>query len=562
MDTLRFVLVLSLAMVSFMLWEAWQRDYGPPARAAARPGDGAPATPPTTDSGVPALPSNPGGQAPGFDAPSPAETEQELITVETDVLRLKIDSGGTLVFAELLNYPVSLEEGAKPIVLLDQSTSLFHVIQSGLIGTDAPSHEHQFSSPRKAYSLGENESVLKVPLRWVSEQGVVVSKVFELERGSYRIRLRHQMENRSGANWEGRQYAQIKRDDPSRAGRMLLYTYTGAVLSGPEKRYDKISFDDMRDGPVKADIANGWAAMIQHYFLTAVIPSDQQATYHYYTQDFANGLYSIGHISPALRLAPGGQDELVGEVYVGPKLQADLAQLAEGLDLTVDYGWLWFLAKPLFWCLERLHGLTGNWGWSIILVTILLKLLFYHLSAAGYRSMANMRRVQPRLMALRDRYKDDRARMNQAMMQIYKEEKINPFGGLLSHPGSDPGVHRLVLGAVGKRRTEAGGFHPVAKRSIRQRSLLCLAGDHGRHHVHSAKTQPCAHGPLAGKSVQVVAPDLHGVFRLFPLRAGAVLGDEQHPVHCPAMADHEKSGKRRTRRRQGQIAARRQHGAC
>lgn len=429
MDTLRFVLVLSLAMVSFMLWEAWQRDYGPPARAAARPGDGAPATPAATDSGIPALPASPGGQAPGFDAPSPAETERELITVETDVLRLKIDSGGTLVFAELLNYPVSLEEGAKPIVLLDQSTSLFHVIQSGLIGTDAPSHEHQFSSPRKAYSLGENESVLKVPLRWVSEQGVAVSKVFELERGSYRIRLRHQVENRSGANWEGRQYAQIKRDDPSRAGRMLLYTYTGAVLSGPEKRYDKISFDDMRDGPTKVDIANGWAAMIQHYFLTAVIPSDQQATYHYYTQDFANGLYSIGHISPALRLAPGGQDELVGEVYVGPKLQADLAQLAEGLDLTVDYGWLWFLAKPLFWCLERLHGLTGNWGWSIILVTILLKLLFYHLSAAGYRSMANMRRVQPRLMALRDRYKDDRARMNQAMMQIYKEEKINPFGG-------------------------------------------------------------------------------------------------------------------------------------
>lgn len=429
MDTLRFVLILSLAMVSFMLWEAWQRDYGAPARAAARPGDEVPATPAATDSGVPALPSNSGGPASGFDAPMPAETERELITVETDVLRLKIDSGGAIVFAELLNYPVSLEEGANLVVLLDQSTSLFHVIQSGLIGTDAPSHEHQFSAPRKAYSLGENESVLKVPLSWVSEQGVVVSKVFELERGAYRIRVRHQVENRSGANWEGRQYAQLKRDDPSRAGRMLLYTYTGAVLSGPEKRYDKISFDDMRDGPTKADIANGWAAMIQHYFLTAVIPSDQQATYHYYTQDFANGLYSIGHISPALRLAPGGQGELVGEVYVGPKLQADLAQLAEGLDLTVDYGWLWFLAKPLFWCLERLHGLTGNWGWSIILVTILLKLLFYHLSAAGYRSMANMRRVQPRLMALRDRYKEDRARLNQAMMQIYKEEKINPFGG-------------------------------------------------------------------------------------------------------------------------------------
>ena len=209
----------------------------------------------------------------------------------------------------------------------------------------------------------------------------------------------------------------------------MIYTYTGAVLSSPDDRYEKISFGDMEDKDEEAQISNGWAAMIQHYFLTAVLPADTEAAYRYYTRSFSSGHYSIGNVSPALRVAPGQRGELTGYLYIGPKLQSVLETLAEGLELTVDYGFLWFLAKPLFWCLERLYEWTGNWGWSIILVTCLLKILFYHLSAAGYRSMANMRRVQPRLMAIRERHKEDRARLNQAMMQIYKEEKINPFGG-------------------------------------------------------------------------------------------------------------------------------------
>ena len=271
--------------------------------------------------------------------------------------------------------------------------------------------------------------MLEVPLVWASPDGISVSKVFVFTRGSYRVQLKHIIENGSDAAWEGRQYTQIKRDDPSREGRRLLPTYTGAVLSSPDNRYEKISFDDMDDEVTEVDISDGWAAMIQHYFLSAVLPADTQTVYRYYTRSFSSRYYSIGNVSPNLQLDPGNAGELTGYLYIGPKQQSVLKQLADGLELTVDYGFLWFLSNPLFWCLERLHGLTGNWGWSIILVTILLKLVFYHLSAAGYRSMANMRRVQPRIMSIRDRYKDDRARLNQAMMQIYKEEKINPFGG-------------------------------------------------------------------------------------------------------------------------------------
>lgn len=425
MDTQRFILVLALMLVSVMLWEAWRQDYGSiPAGPAGRD-----VVLSDEDPDIPQLRPD-DATAPAFPREEEAEeADGSVITAETDVLRLKIDRGGTVVSAELPAYPVSLDEQDRPFVLLDNSAVLYHVIQSGIVGEDAPTHRDLFSSGRTYYALDDGEDVLEVPLTWMSADGVSVTKLFVLERGSYRISLRHIVENGSGEDWEGRLYTQIKRDDPSREGRKLIYTYTGAVLSSPDNRYEKISFGDMEDAVTDLSISNGWAAMIQHYFLTAILPADEQAPYRYYTRAASSGYYSIGNVSPALQLDPGQTGELAGGLYIGPKVQSVLEQLAEGLELTVDYGVLWFLAKPLFWCLERLHGLTGNWGWSIILVTILLKILFYHLSAAGYRSMANMRRVQPRLMSIRDRYKDDRARLNQAMMQIYKEEKINPFGG-------------------------------------------------------------------------------------------------------------------------------------
>ena len=425
MDTQRFILILALALVSMMLWQEWQQDYG---STSAGSGDRQAAAP-AEDPGIPQMkPDEVAG--PDFpDAESATAADPAIVTVETDVLRLKIDQGGTIVYAELPDYPVSLDRKDQAFVLLDNSADLYHVIQGGIVGEAAPTHKDTFSATQQSYTLGTGEQTLEVPLSWTSAEGVSVTKVFVFERGSYQVHIKYLVENGAGAAWEGRQYTQIKRDDPSREGRRLIYTYTGAVLSGPDDPYDKISFGDMEDKDADAQISNGWAAMIQHYFLSAILPSDIESTYRYYTRTFSARYYSIGSVSPTLRLDPGQRGELSGYIYIGPKVQSVLDTLADNLELTVDYGMLWFLAKPLFWCLERLHGLTGNWGWSIILVTILLKLVFYHLSAAGYRSMANMRRVQPRLMALRERHKDDRARLNQAMMQIYKEEKINPFGG-------------------------------------------------------------------------------------------------------------------------------------
>ncbi len=425
MDTPRFILILALSLVSIMLWEAWQRDYGAAQSGAA----GQASAPVDEDPGIPQIkPDEP--STPDFPTKErPDGAGSAVVTVETDVLRIKIDEGGTIVYAELPDYPVSLDKKNQPFVLLDDSASLYHVIQSGIVGEVAPTHKDTFTTERQTYTLDAGRERLEVPLKWSSAEGIAVTKVFVFERGSYRIQIKYIIDNASGGDWEGRQYTQIKRDDPSREGRRLLYTYTGAVLSTPDNRYEKISFGDMEDKDADVQVSNGWVAMIQHYFLTAVLPSDTEATYRYYTRTFSSRYYSIGSVSPTLTIPPGQQGELTGHLYIGPKQQSVLETLAEGLELTVDYGVLWFLAKPLFWCLERLHGLTGNWGWAIILVTVLLKLLFYHLSAAGYRSMANMRRVQPRIVALRDRYKEDRARLNQAMMQIYKEEKINPFGG-------------------------------------------------------------------------------------------------------------------------------------
>jgi YidC/Oxa1 family membrane protein insertase len=319
-------------------------------------------------------------------------------------------------------------------VLFDGGSADRYVVQGGLLSRHpAPTHEAMFSTPQREYALDPARQSLIVPFHW-RDGDVEVTKRFEFTRGSYLVSVSYEVRNGSGQPWRGQLYSQIKRAIPDDSGPKLIYTYTGPVLSAPANRYEKIQFDDIDNAPAERQTADGWAAMLQHYFLTALIPADAGEAYAYRirrTGDGAAATAFVDAIAPAHEIAPGESAVLAANLYMGPKLQHVLEQIAEGLDLTVDYGSLWIIAKPLYWCLEWLHGLTGNWGWAIVLVTVLLKLAFFHLSAAGYRSMANMRRVQPRIIALRDRYKDDRARLNQAMMQIYKEEKINPFGGCL-----------------------------------------------------------------------------------------------------------------------------------
>ncbi len=427
MENLRFILVVSLVLVGSMIWQAWEADYSPvPAPVVAASPDAAAPLP------VPASPPpSPSFDSGAINASIGTGTERPIV-VETDVLQLEINPRGAgIQRLALPGYPLSRSQPEIPLVILDAAAPEAYVIQGGLVGSaGGPSHKDLFQATADRFQLAAGQQELIVPLRWQDGE-LSVTKEYRFTRGSYVIHVRYRVENRSTVAWAGRGYTQIQRAKPDTGGWRLIYTYIGAVLSSPEQRYEKVNFDELLEQKIARDVVNGWVAMLQHYFIAAILPGDNNQPYHYYSSVLADNQFAVGAFTPMLEIPAGASADTDMRLYVGPKIQSVLAETAEGLDLTVDYGALWFIGKPLFRCLVWLHELTGNWGWSIILVTVLLKILFYHLSAAGYRSMANMRRVQPRLKAIQERYKEDRARLNQAMMQIYKEEKINPFGGCL-----------------------------------------------------------------------------------------------------------------------------------
>ena len=437
METTRFILVVALCLVSMMLWQEWQKDYGvKPDLKQAGPQQEQPELGDLPDvEAEPAIQLEQQQTRPAESVPATATAtaiapRARKVTVETDVYRLELSTrGGAIEKASLREYPLKAGQPDQPFVLLDNTDELVYLLQGGLLSNnDAPTHQAFFETTANAFSLVAGQDTLAVPMKWDSGSGIVVTKTYIFTRGSYRISVNYKVENSSAADWKGRAYQQVKRSAPAN-GRRLIYTYTGAVISTPEERYEKVDFDDMEERKLERDVTNGWVAMLQHYFVTALVPADKERSYRYYTNALANNKFLLGAIGPVVLVKAGETADIPNEVYIGPKILKNLEKVTEGLELTVDYGMLWFIAKPLFLVLNKLHDLTSNWGWSIILVTIILKLLFFPLSAAGYRSMANMRRVQPRLVALKERYKDDRNKLNQAMMQIYKEEKINPFGG-------------------------------------------------------------------------------------------------------------------------------------
>jgi len=441
MDTKRFILLVAFGLVSTMIWQTWQQDYAPEPAAleeAGKPTAGAKSVPRTPadedEAAIPDLPETPAAETPE----PPIADSGEIVRVITDVYDIAIDThGGTLSEVRLLKYPVSVKKPDEPFVMMtDDSAPLFYVVQGGLLSEQAaPSHKAVYQPEQTHYELDEGDDTQEVRLRWNDDSGIVVDKIYTFRRDSYEIDVRYEIHNDSAQDWRGWAYGQLQRNDPDGGGARLIYTYTGAALSSPDNRYDKIDFGDIRDQKLEREIANGWAAMLQHYFVSALLPADSDASYRYYTsvikRDSAQPRYVIGTTTPPVPVAAGATGSVSHRLYVGPKEQHRLEKLAPSLDLTVDYGILWFIAKPLFWGLEKFHALTGNWGWAIILLTLLIKIVFYKLSAAGYRSMARMRQIQPRLMALRERYADDKQRLNQAMMEMYKTEKINPLGGCL-----------------------------------------------------------------------------------------------------------------------------------
>ena len=432
METTRFLLLISLGLVLTMIWQAWTEEHGysDEQSVTRSPLEGAEKSSALiTETTTPLL---------AIEQNATTEEEHykeagkgEKINITTDVLDIVINTaGGTIEYVSLKKYPISKKDTDNKVVLLrKKEQDDFYLIQGGVLSkTNKITPDTVFSTDKKSYVLGNNESI-SVPLYHVSEEGVSTTKIITFYKGQYVADVTYKIENQSQETWAGRVYAEIVRTKQKERESRFIYTYTGAVVSTPEQRYEKINFDDIEDDDLKINAVNGWAAMLQHYFLTAVIPGKKEEAYTYYTRKGSDRGYIIGAATPTKEIIAGDRETLSHRVYFGPKDQKEIEKIAEGLSLTVDYGIFWFIAKPLYWLLDYINSFTNNWGWSIVLVTVILKLLFYKLSAAGYRSMANMRRVQPRLVAIKERYQDDRAQLNKAMMDIYKKEKINPLGG-------------------------------------------------------------------------------------------------------------------------------------
>ena len=432
MDNQRLFLFVALSFVLLLLWQAWIEDYGP-APQTAPPAATADTAPAATGADLPAAPAEPMQRETAVPEEIALQTAQQVV-VETDVLRVVIDtSGGDLRQVDLLAYPLGTKPGAEPFRLLNPGLPNLFVMQSGLRTPDGeePTHHVVYRAEQAHYRLADDADSVQVPLTWHSAEGVEVTKLFTFHRGSYEVDLEHRVTNGSGADWRGRQYRQLQRTQVAETGQStFIYTYMGGVLYSPEEKYEKIKFEDMLEQDLDRTITDGWAAMIQHYFLGAIIPETGEAN-RYYTKTLSGARYVIGLISPQRVVPAGTTASFSNRLFIGPKLQDEMEQVAPGLQLTVDYGVLTVLARPLFIGLDWIHGVTGNWGWAIIILTILIKLVFYKLSETSYRSMANMRKLAPRMKSLKERYGDDRQKLNQAMMELYKKEKINPLGGCL-----------------------------------------------------------------------------------------------------------------------------------
>ena len=357
-----------------------------------------------------------------------------MIKIKTDVLQVTINPrGGEVTEVLLPEFPASIETKDIPFVLLENNQRRTYVAQSGLIGRDGidTNGGALFSAESNEYTLTEGKDELVVVLSTETAKGLV-EKIFTFHRGNYLIDMQYRIHNSSAQPWEGVFYAQLKRDnspDPSAGSGMGMQAYLGAALTTKENRYEKVTYDDLESEAYKNQQEGGWAAMLQHYFLSAWVPP--QDTIHTYNGRFVKGNYIFGFYDQPLVVAAGSVGETGASLYVGPKDQDKLEKIAPHLELTVDYGWLWWIAQPLFFLLTFFHGIVGNWGVAIILLTLCVKILFFYPSAMSYRSMANMRKVGPKMQQIKEQYGDNREKLGQEMMALYKKEKINPLGGCL-----------------------------------------------------------------------------------------------------------------------------------
>ena len=444
-DIRRTILWVIFGFSMVMLWDQWQVYNGnkatffpSTAKTAASASEGSTAPLPAA-SGVPTASATPpapaataGLQVPGTTTPAAGQpaAPRERVEVVTDVLKLTFDTqGGSIIRSELLKH-ADLVDNQKASVLLDESRDRVYVAQTGLIGGAFPNHKTPMSfSGERLLKDGANELVLKFQSPDLG--GVRLVETYTLSRGSYAIRVKHDVVNTGTVPVSPQLYLQLVRDGNKLPGESAFYsTFTGPAIYTDAKKYQKIEFSDIEKG--KAEIEktspNGYVAMVQHYFASAWLLADGVVR-EYFVRKVDNNLFAVGMITPLKDIAPGATQSVESRFFVGPQEEKVLESLATGLELVKDYGWLTILAKPLYWLLDQLHKVLGNWGWSIVALVFLLKVAFYWLNAKAYSSMAKMKAINPKIMEMRERLKDNPQQMQQEMMRIYREEKVNPMGG-------------------------------------------------------------------------------------------------------------------------------------
>jgi YidC/Oxa1 family membrane protein insertase len=444
-DIRRTILWVIFGFSMILLWDQWQIYNGKaatffpsPAKTAAAPVGAASEAAPAASAPVAQATAKTSApvQAASTDA---LAAKREKVEVSTDVLKLGFDTeGATLERAELLKHK---EEGAgvkspenRNIVVLDNSKERVYLAQSGLVGAAGyPTHKTVFNLVAGPRELKDGQDELKVRFESPEAGGLKLVKTYTIKRGAYDIAVQHDIQNVSAAAQNAQLYVQLLRDGNKPAGESSFYsTFTGPAVYTAEKKYQKAEFSDIEKGKadVQKDTNAGYAAMVQHYFASAWLLADGVQREMFMRKTDTN-LYSVGMITTAQAIEPGASKSVEARLFVGPQEEKKLEALYPGLELVKDYGWLTILAKPLYWLVDKLHGILGNWGWAIVALVVLLKIAFYWLNASAYRSMAKMKEINPRVQELRERMKEKPQEMQQAMMKMYRDEKVNPIGGCL-----------------------------------------------------------------------------------------------------------------------------------
>ena len=461
MDNQRLILLLVFLFSLFMLWDGWQKHNQPvsavaidqSAQKAAPSIPGVSPTPTTTLSSAPAT-------SPSSAVPMPAQAAVSApgvkAVVKTDLYLAEISSvGGDLVRLELTQHKAT-EDKTKHFVLMEISKERTYLAQTGLIGEGLPNHKTEFRLEPRVYELKPDSDKLELRLEAPEANGLKVVKIYTFRRGSYQIDVGYEIVNQRQVPLDAHAYYQLTRDGKvPEAGMTNIATFTGPAIYTEEGKFQKVDFTDIEKGKAKfvQKAKDGWLAVVQHYFVAGWTPQGKEER-EFFMRKVADNLFSAGIILPVATVAPGQMTRIGVPLYAGPQEQATLEKIAPGFDLVVDYGWLTVIASPIYWLLELIHRFVGNWGWSIILLTVLIKGMFFPLSAASYRSMAKMKLVTPKLMKIKEQFSSDRNRMNQEMMELYRKEKINPLGGCLPIMVQIPvfiALYWVLLGSVEMR---------------------------------------------------------------------------------------------------------------